>query len=316
MSTRSGAAVVAEYGTAPKWQSWPTPIPGPGEALVRFEAAGLNPVDLAIGAGRFYLPLPAPPYVAGAEAVGTIVSSVRWAPGTRVWSLSPVGRFSEFFVARDDALIAVPEGVDPTIAAAMGIAGLAGWLPIVTRGGLQAGERVLVLGASGIVGQVAIQTARARGAGHIVAVARSTDGQIRARACGADVACGITDAEIAAHAGAGIDLIVDTLWGSVAMSALGLLSSSGRLVQVGSAAAQSAELVAGLLRGRRIDIRGFSVFREPHDEMATQYPALCEAAQRGEIEIGIDAIDVRDIVDVWSVQAQQSSGRKFVLVAQ
>ncbi len=316
MSTRCDAAIVAEYGTAPKWESWPTPVPGPGEALVRFEAAGLNPVDLAIGAGRFYLPLPAPPYVAGAEAVGTIVSSVRWAPGTRVWSLSPVGRFSELFVARDDELIAVPGGVDPKIAAAMGIAGLAGWSPIVTRGGLSPGERVLVLGASGIVGQVAIQTARARGAGHIVAVARSMDGQTRARACGAHVACGLSDAEIAASTGEGIDLIVDTLWGSPAMSALGLLSSSGRLVQIGSAAAQSADLVAGPLRGRRIDIRGFSVFSEPFDEMATQYPALCEAAQRGEIAIGIDAIDVRDIADAWSAQAQQSSGRKFVLVAE
>ena len=149
--------------------------------------AGLNPVDLAIASGRFYLPLPEPPCVAGVEAVGIVVASERFPVGTRVWSLG-----------HDRALLrrssshpttswsSVPEERQASVAAAMGVAGLAGWMPVMSRGAIVPGERVLVLGASGIVGQVAVQTARAAGAGWIVAAARSDGGCRRALIAGAD----------------------------------------------------------------------------------------------------------------------------------
>lgn len=313
------ALVIRQYGTAPTVGDWPAPSPGAGHSLIRLEAAGLNPADLAIGSGRFYMPLPEPPCVAGVEAVGVVVDSARFASGTRVWSLGVTGRFAELFVAPDDHLVAVPEDVPAPIAAAMGVAGLAGWMPVMNRGALVPGERVLVLGASGIVGQVAVQTARAAGAGWIVAAARSDDGCRRALKAGADLAVRLADADFALQlanaAGEGFDLVIDTLWGEPLQASLDALRTGARVVHVGSAAGPNASLAGGALRGKRVDIRGFSLFSEPAEDIARDYPRLCVAAAAGTVSIGIDEVPLEDGADAWAAQAHQASGRKIVLVA-
>jgi NADPH:quinone reductase len=313
------AVVIREYGQSPTTEDWEVPAVGDGESLIRFEAAGLNPVDLAIASGRFYMPLPAPPCVAGAEAVGVVVASARFAPGTRVWALGMTGCFAESFAAADDRLIAVPDGVTAPVAAAMGIAGLAGWMPVMSRGAIVPGERVLVLGASGIVGQVAIQAARAAGAGWIVAAARSEDGRLRALRAGADAVVGIAthdaDEALADAAGEGLDLIVDTLWGEPLQTVLAHLRTGARVVQVGSASAQTASLVGGPLRGKRVDILGFSVFSEPFAALERDYPLLCQAAAAGTVRIGIEQVPLDDAASAWAAQAHQATGRKLVLVA-
>ena len=310
--------VVPGYGLPPTVVERPAPVPGEGEALLRFVAAGLNPVDLAIGAGRFYLPVPPPPYVAGAEAVATVISSDRFAPGTRVWSLSPTGRFAERFVARDSDLVPVPDGVPSPLAAALGIAGLAGWMPITMRGAMAAGERVLVLGGSGIVGQVAIQAARAAGASWIVAAARSAAGRERALGLGADVAVGLEAADLGAPlaeaAGEGIDVVVDMLWGAPVVASIAVVRAGARIVHVGTASGPSANVVGAPLRAKRIDIRGFAVFSEPPADVARAYLEVCQAAADGTVVVDIDEVLLADAADAWAAQASQSSGRKLVVV--
>jgi len=311
--------IVSAYGSVPSVGQFPAPTRREGESLLRLVAAGLNPVDLAIGAGRFYLPLPTPPYVAGAEAVATVVASERFAPGARVWSLATSGRFAEVFVARDAELVPVPDGVSSSLAAALGIAGLAGWMPITTRAAVVPGERVLVLGASGVVGQVAVQAARVAGAGWIVAAARSAAGRERALRLGADVAVGVGGDDmgrrLAEAAGDGIDVVVDTLWGEPLVASIDVLRRGGRIVHVGAASALTAQLPGGPLRGKRVDIRGFSLFNESPEDVAREYGRLCRAAAAGEIGLGIDEVPLADAVAAWVAQATQSSGRKHVLVA-
>lgn len=313
------AAVIDAYGLDPVVRDWPAPSAGPGESLVRFEAAGLNPVDLAIGSGRFYLPLPEPPYVAGVEAVGIVVASDRYPVGTRVWGLGLTGRFAQVFAAADDRLVPVPDDVPATVAAAVGVAGLAGWMPVMSRGGIVPGERVLVLGASGIVGQVAVQTARAAGAGWIAAAARSDDGCRRALTAGADMVVRLSDPDfdlqLANAAGDGFDLIIDTLWGEPLQASLAAIRTGARIVHVGSASAQTASLAGGALRGKRVDIRGYSLFSEPFASVARDYPLLCQAALAGTVSIGIDEVALEDAADAWRAQAHQASGRKLVLIA-
>ena len=319
MSRTVRAAVIRDYGRPPEAADWPAPVPAPGQTLVRLEAAGLNPVDLAIASGRFYLPLPAAPVVAGAEAVGVVVESACIAPGTRVWALGMTGCFAQEFAVDDNRLIAVPDGVPPTIAAAMGIAGLAGWMPVMSRGGLVPGERVLVLGASGIVGQVAVQAARAGGARWIVAAARSEQGRQRALLVGADAAVGIgtdtDDAVLADAAGEGFDLVIDTLWGEPLQAVFAHVRPGARVVHVGSASAQTANLAGGSLRGKRVDLLGFGLFSEPFDGLERDYPLLCQAAAAGTVRIAIDQIPLEEIDAAWAAQAHQATGRKLVLVA-
>lgn len=311
------AVSVVEWGTAPVVSDVPEPGASPGRALVRMRAAALNPVDIAIASGRFYLPMPDPPFVSGAEAVGEVVASGHLPSGTRVWCLPITGGFGELVSAPEESLVAVPDGVPDAVAASLGIAGLAGWMPVRERGRLVPGETVIVLGASGVVGQVAVQAARIGGARWVVAVARSAQGRERALRLGADAAVAVgpdLPAELAGACDGGADLVVDALWGEAAGAAIPLLRRGGRLVQVGNAGGPTLELVAGLLRGRRADLLGFSVLVEDPSDLRRAYTELAEATAAGEVEIGIDEIPLADAPSAWARQISGTDGRKLVLV--
>ena len=215
----------------------------------------------------------------------------------------------------DDGVVPVPDGLSDEMAVAVGIAGLAGWMPVRDRGGLVAGETVVVLAASGIVGQVAIQAARGI-ADRIVAVARSAEGRDQALALGADVALAIGPDLAAAlrnACGDGADLVVDPLWGDPAIAALGALRHGGRLVQVGGAHAPTAELAAGPMRGGRLDIRGFSVFSEEPATRARAYSAVAEAALAGDVKLSLEVVPLGDCPAAWERQAGGTGGVKLVL---
>jgi NADPH:quinone reductase-like Zn-dependent oxidoreductase len=302
-------------GSTPELVDAPEPEAAPGSSLVRVGAVALNPVDLAIAAGRFYKPIPDPPFTPGAEAVGEVVSSAVHPAGTRVWCLAMVGCLAELVVVPDDDLAPVPDGLSDELAVAIGIAGLAGWMPVRDRGRLVAGETVIVLAAGGIVGQVAIQAARGV-ADRIVAVARSAEGRDRALALGADVALatgpGLADA-LRNACGDGAHLAIDPLWGDPALAALGALRHDGRLVQVGNAAAPAAEVPAGPLRGGRLDIRGFSVFSEEPGARARSYAAVAEAARAGDVKLSLAVAPLDECPAAWERQAAGTGGTKLVL---
>lgn len=310
------ALSIDAWGATPVASDLPEPPAAPGRAFVRVLAASINPVDLTIASGRFYMPVPDPPFVPGAEAVGEVVASDRHPAGTRVWCLPVTGALAEVVTAPEETLVPVPEGVSDAMAAGLGIAGLAGWMPVLDRGALVPGESVVVLGASGVVGQVAIQAARSAGASRIVAVARSAPGRGRALELGADVALA-TGPELAAGlreaCPGGVDLVIDALWGDSALAALAALGRGGRLVQVGNAEAPSISLPAGVLRGRLADIRGFSVLVEEPARVRSAYSEICAAALAGEVALEIDEVPLAEAPAAWRRQASAAGGRKAVV---
>ena len=313
------AVRIAGWGQAPVVEECPAPVRAPGEALLRLRATSVNPVDLAIASGRFYGETPDPPFVLGAEAVGEVVESDRWPAGTRAWCLTTTGAFGEFFAAREDALVPVPDGISDELAAALGIAGLAGWMSVVERGGVQAGETVLVLGASGVVGQVAVQAARLRGAGLVVAAARTREGQERALSLGAHRFVALEDgADVAAAfreaCAPGADLVIDMLWGAPLQAALGAGRARARFVQVGNAAGATATITGGALRGGRFDIRGFSVFTERPEDLERAYSELAAAAAAGSVAVQVESLRLAEAPIAWARQAVGTAGRKLVLV--
>src|ERR1700690_3709097 len=115
------AIIISELNAQPVLEEHPEPSPGEREALVEFRAGGLNPVDVNIAAGRFPGGSPPTPYVAGVEAVGTVLQSARFAPGTRVYSSgrgrggARAGTLSERFVVPDEILVEVPDGIDDVV---------------------------------------------------------------------------------------------------------------------------------------------------------------------------------------------------------
>lgn len=312
------AVVLDGWGQTPVVREVPEPVPGPGQALVRLLAAGLNPVDLAIASGRFYGETPQPPLTLGAEVVGEVVQGDRLVPGTRVWCLTTTGGFGEYVCVREDLAVPVPAGLSDELAAAIGIAGLAGWMSVVDRAKLQAGETVLVLGASGVVGQVAVQAARSRGAGRVIAAARTKEGLERALALGAHWFVALDDGDMAKDlrdaCSPGADVVIDMVWGAPVQAAFGAARARCRFIQVGNAAAATASVTGGALRGGRLDIRGFSVFAEYPADLARAYRELAEVAATGAVSLRVESVPLAEAPIAWARQASGTAGRKLVLV--
>jgi NADPH2:quinone reductase len=306
------AALIEQLGEPPRLADVPEPE---GEVLVDVEAVPLNPIDVAIGSGRHYGGSPEPPFVPGAEAVGRRRDS-----GKRVWVYGRrTGGMAELVAAPEDALVAVPEGADPAVAGACGIAGMAGWLPVVWRAPVREGDRVLVLGATGTVGLVALQAAKLRGASRIVAAGRDAEGLERARRLGADEVVRLDEDNLverlrAAFGGDGPSYIVDPLWGEPLAAAAEAAGLGARIVHIGQSAGPEATLKSSVVRGKVLDLYGFSNFAVGPQDLSREYAALVGHAMRGEVEIDVERVPFDDLTDAWERQASGRATRKLVLL--
>jgi NADPH2:quinone reductase len=301
------ALVVHEHGADPRVEKdWPQPERGQGQALVEMGAAGLNPVDLAIASGGFYAYRPDVPFVAGREGMGRVVEGDGLAPGTRVQTVKAIGSMAERFVADEADLWVLPDGDDDVAAAASGIAGVAGWYA-VKMGELQRGDRVLVLGASGTVGLVAVQAARLLGASRVVAAGRDRSRLERAEALGAEAVVELEDGNLEeAYRGAfpdgGPDLVIDPLWGPPALAAMNIAGDGMRIVNLGQAAGAEVALPSATVRGKRLRIIGHTVFGIPLDELASAHAELLGHVRDGSLELDVEVASLAEAPAAWERQ--------------
>ena len=310
------AALLEEYGRIPEIGPQQLPEAGPGQVEVEVEVAGLNPVDIAIASGKFDAGAPDLPYTPGLEGIG------RTPDGRRVWfdvPVLPVGSFSERCLIDPTRAIELPDGVEPADAIAFGVAGMAAWLALEWRGELKPGETVLVLGAGGSVGQIAVQAAKLLGAGRVVAATRSDRGRPRALELGADAAVDTGAESTAELAGrlreaceGGADLVIDGLWGQPAEAALAAIAFGGRLVQVGNSAGKQAELTAGPLRGGLVSILGHRNVYAPIEVQTEAFGLMCAHAAEGRLDVEVQVLPLDRIGEAWQLQ-QRSPGRKLAL---
>lgn len=315
------AAVIAELGSPPTLIDRDAGDED-GKALVELRAAALNPVDLAVAAGRFPLGHPPLPYVPGVEAVGTVVRSAGFAAGTRVYAcggglgVAADGTFAERFHAPEESLHPVPDGIDDVRAVAFGTAGLAAWLPLTWLAPVREGESVLVLGATGSVGTVAVQAAKLLGAGFVVAVGRSPERLERARALGADAVAalgpGFPERLAAAVGDRAPTLVLDALWGEPLAAALQVAAHGARVAHVGQSAGPEAPLPSGPVRSKQLQILGYSNFAVPADAFEKGYEQLLAAVARGGIRLEIDPVPLERVAEAWQRQAA-GEGVKLVL---
>ncbi|HKG16398.1 MAG TPA: zinc-binding alcohol dehydrogenase family protein [Solirubrobacteraceae bacterium] len=309
------AAILHEYGVPPEPGEFRDPEPGDGQEVVEVLAAGLNPVDVSIASGTFYGGRPPLPCVVGREGVG------RRTGGERVYfdgSAPPFGSFAQRAPIDPQDAIPLPEGLDEALAVCFGIAGLAAWLGLEWRGGLRQGETVLVLGASGVVGRVAVQAARLLGATRVVAAARSREGLEQAVELGADatVQIGAVDdlaGALAEAAGGGVDVILDPVWGEPASAALQAANRGGRLVQIGQSAGPEALISSAAVRGRVLEILGHTNFAAPREIKRAAYERMAAHAAAGELRLDVERVPLEDVADAWARQ-QASPHRKLVIV--
>jgi NADPH2:quinone reductase len=310
------AALIRELGSLPEVAEKDDPA---GDDVLEVVAAPLNPIDVAVSNGRFFGGHPELPYVPGCEAVGRI------SDGKLAWIFS-----GGLGVARDGTMAArvtvgasiaidVPDGADPALAGALGIAGLAGWLPLAWRAPLEGGEIVLVLGATGTAGLVAVQTAKLLGAARVVAAGRNAAGLERAEAAGADATVSLdADGDLAAAfkkacGGNGPTYVFDPLWGEPGAAAVDAAAHGARIVNLGQSAGPMSTLASGAVRGKQLTVYGHTNFAVPADELADEYHQLVSHAIAGEITVDVERVPLDEIAGAWQQQAS-GAGRKLVVV--
>ena len=309
------AAVLHEHGEPPRAADFHEPEEGDGHVVAEVAAAGLNHLDLLKASGRFYTGPPELPSVVGSDGVG------RLADGRRVFfdkTQAPHGAMAERTLVPEDELLEVADGVDDHVAAALGHSGLAAWTALEWRARLQPGETVLVLGATGAMGNVAVQAAKLLGAGRVVAAARACDRLDRMSERGADALVDLDAGEDLTDAlkeatGEGADVIVDPLWGDIAVAAMGAAKLGARHLQIGHMASPTADVPALTVRSVVLDLLGFVVFRVPLDVRRDAYRRLTEHAARGDIEVDVERVSLDDVEDAWRRQ-QSGPDAKLIVV--
>jgi NADPH2:quinone reductase len=320
------AAIVDAPGLEPRVGSVDLPPRTPGSTLIEVGAAPLNPLDLLIASGNFHSARHESPYVPGSECVGTVIQSDEFAAGTLVYAechASPAspGAFARQVRVADGDVVALPEGVSPIAAAAIGNSGVAAYLPLVDIAKLRADETVLVLGATGSVGQLAVQIARLLGAGRVIGVARDRAALDRLASLGVDAVVALNDGESVndlgvriREAAGSVDVILDCLYGQPFEAALQACAQHARVVNVGHSAGPVAAIPAGLLRGRQITLTGFAGVHVPLSGKRVALAWLWDGLAAGALSVAVNAIPLEDLPSAWRAQAA-SPHAKYVVAS-
>jgi NADPH:quinone reductase-like Zn-dependent oxidoreductase len=321
------AAVLHSLGRPPHHADHPDPQPGQGESLVRVAAAPVVPLDLLCASGTSYFGPPDVPYVPGVQGVGVIQQSESFDAGTRVWFTTSAGMapgdggLAELVAVPDDDLVAVTEPIEDHELAALGLSAVAAWMSLTWKGRLRAGERVLVLGGGGAVGQTAIGAARALGAGRVVAACRSEGAAARARAAGAERVV-VTPAdpaelvdELRIACDGAMDVVIDPVFGAAAAAASSVLADGGRLVNLGGAASDSATFSSATLRSRSVEILGYTNNALTAEQRRTAIHEISRHAANGDLAVAHEVHPLADVEQIWSRQASGRAPVRFVLTA-
>lgn len=308
------AAVLTQTGTAPEYAEFPDPQAETGHVIVDVVAAGVHHLDLARASGAYGDPGTLP-YVIGADGVG------RMASGRRVFFTAPIapyGSWAEQTLVAEQDLLDLSDDIDDVTAAALGNTGLAAWLALTWRANLQPGQNVLVLGATGALGSVAVQIAAALGAARVVAADRESDRLAVSRQRGADATVTITpDTDLVealrqASGGRGYDVIIDPIWGDPALAAMHVAANGARHIQIGQSAASTIQLPANVIRAARLELLGFAHVDAPYDVRRNAYLKLTGLAATGALNVDTAVLPLAECGRAWEIQ-QQGSPAKLVL---
>jgi len=237
----------------------PTPEPGPGEALIRVTRAGLNFADTHTRTNS-YVQKATLPLVPGGEVAG-----VREDTGERVVALVGSGGYAEYAIAPTDRVFPIPDGVDDGTALALIIQGTTAWHLYRTAGRVADGESVVVHGAAGGVGSIAVQLGRALGAGRVIGTATSEEKRALALELGAHAAIdpdpeGLTERLVQANGGRELDVVFDLSGGAVFDASYRALAPFGRIVVCGIATSEPNEVRTGSLLRHSRAVVGFYLF--------------------------------------------------------
>jgi NADPH2:quinone reductase len=283
------AAQIVELGSPPRLAELPD------AAGIRIEAVALNPLDVAVGSGVFYGGHPPLPYVPGCEAAG------RLEDGTLVYlfgeghGVAKDGFLAERIAVADAVVHEVPADKDPAVAAALGIAGVAAWVPVAWKAKVGPGDRVLVLGGTGAVGQIAAQAAELLGADTVLAVGRSELGRIPEE-----------------FADDGFTVCIDPVWGEPLADVLQYAQHHARVVHLGQSAGPQSPLRSADVRGKELVIMGHSNFALSSDDRQRAYLEVLDHVSSGRIDLPLQRFPLDRAAEAWERQRSGPGGKVVI----
>lgn len=300
----------------PVYESFADPVARERHCVFSVCAAALSGFDKAVALGRHYFTMPEGPFVLGREGVarddrGGLIYFNVLAP------VAPFGSMAERTLIDPRFSFPAPDVVAPAMAAALGNAGLAAWLALSWRARIKPGDRVLILGATGMSGLIAVTAAKRLGAGKVIAAGRNADRLQLAKRFGADETVDITATDLVGRyreaAQGTVDIVIDYLCGAPAEAALDVVSTYGRVVHVGTSAGPSMKVMGANTRRTCVDILGFAYYHAPIEAQAAAFGELCRLAAAGEVSVDFEVRPLAEAVAAWDAHASGTSRRQVLV---
>jgi NADPH:quinone reductase-like Zn-dependent oxidoreductase len=310
------AAIVKEAGATPVYGDFPEPVPADGDCLIAVAAAALSPNTKSRAAGTHYSSSHIYPFVAGIDGVGR-----RREDGRRVYFVlpkAPYGAMAERVAAPRSRCIVLPDELDDVAAAAIANPGVSAWAAFVERAKLAAGETVLINGATGSAGRLAVQVAKYLGAKTVIATGRNIEALKSLAALGADVTIPLTDDERTVEKAfieqfaEGVDVVADYLWGPSAERLLIAAARADRgnrirFVQIGAISAPNLGLPSAVLRSTPIEIMGSGIGSVAMERFVAAIEGVFHAAVERGFTMPTRAVPLSQVERTWT--ANDAGGR-------
>jgi NADPH:quinone reductase-like Zn-dependent oxidoreductase len=312
------SAIVESYSRAPRYGEFTDPVAQAGEQLVAVRAAALTPLTKSIAAGKHYSSGNAFPFVPGVDGVGRLES------GQRVYfafPLAPHGSMAERTVVRSSGCIPLPDELDDLTAAVAANPGMSSWAALTERAEFVAGETVLINGATGAAGRLAIQISKYLGAKSVIVTGRNQASVAPLAELGADILIPLDQEpekltetfrrNLKEH---GVNVILDYLCGASAESIINAIAGHGsaegeppiRFVQIGSVTAESVTLPAAALRSSGLKLMGSGVGSVSYARLLLSIAGLMSAIVPGKFRIEAEAVPLSEVETAWN---RDASGR-------
>jgi len=304
------AAVITKPGRAPVFADFDDPVPQVDEELIFVTASALSHVTKSRASGSHHTAPGSLPAVVGIDGVG------RTKDGRRVYFVlpeEPFGGMAEKAAVRMDQCIPLPPDMDDITAAAIAIPGMSSWAALKERAHLIAGENVLINGATGTSGRLAVQIAKYLGAKRVIATGRNTEALEQLQGMGADETIALTQpakqlatAFMEQFGGEGVDVVLDYLWGQSAETVIMAAARAGkdgvpiRFVQIGALSGATIALPSAALRSSALVLMGSGIGSIPLKGLVGAISGVLQAVAPGKLKVETKVVTLADVEDAWN----------------
>lgn len=314
------AAVLHQVGDVPKYEDFPEPVPSNEEqVLISVKASSIKQLDKLKASGKHYTQFSQMPTAVGVDGIGMLEN------GTYVYAQGITGMMAEKALTAKDKWTVLPPNIDVPAAAALPNALMGAAAALLYRAGMKKGDTVLINGATGVTGKIAVQIAGYYGAARIIATGRNQESLRQLRELGADDTVSlkgddqtIIESLKKMQNETPVDIVIDYLWGhpvELIISAFNDSASPIKIVSVGEMAGANISLASGTLRSSGIQLLGSGIGSLSKERIAEYnadiLPEMFQLAADGKLKIDVTTTKLEDVESAWTTESE--AGKRIVL---